>query len=238
MVISFPSLQTSFRRPLVSLSYLQLDPTTDTNLLILWYVVGNITLNSSSPFDAPLINPNLLASRFDILTMVSAIKSARRFMSAPSWNGWIVEEYGEFAEAMSDAEIEEYARNNSATVFHPCCTAAMGPGAPGGDRTNGTETERRSERGGGVLKSDLTVKGTVGLRVVDASAFVSSLLWHKFITVLLFCLWPVRLAAVHSVCPHTRADVHSRRACCGPDQGHNEEWHNLIVSVARPIGAR
>lgn len=137
--------------------------------------VGNITLQSSSPFDPPVINPNLLATRFDILTMVSAIKSARRFMSASSWNGWILEEYGEFAQAITNAEIEEYARNNSATVFHPCCTAAMEPDVYSVTGTNTTGQEYGSGRRGGVLKSDLTVKGTVGLRVVDASAFVSDL---------------------------------------------------------------
>lgn len=186
--------------------------------------VGNITLQSSSPFDPPVINPNLLATRFDILTMVSAIKSARRFMSASSWNGWILEEYGEFAQAITDAEIEEYVRNNSATVFHPCCTAAMEPKVYSGTGANTTRKAHGSGRGGGVLKSDLTVKGTVGLRVVDASAFVSDLLClresvHEFTTVTMFCLLPVAFSAVHPVCPYTRADLYSRRACCRPDQG-------------------
>lgn len=102
-------------------------------------------------------------------------------MSAPSWDGWIIEEYGDFAQAKSDAEIEEYARNNSASVYHPCCTAAMGPGVSG---ANTTETERRSRGSRGVLNSDLTVKGTVGLRVIDASAFVSAFLsvWNLFMS--------------------------------------------------------
>ena len=81
-------------------------------------------------------------------------------MSAPAWKGWIVGEYGSFAQAQTDAEIEQYIRNTSATVDHISGTVAMGKT---GSTGNGT----------GALNSDLTVKGTVGLRVVDASVFVS-----------------------------------------------------------------
>ena len=80
-------------------------------------------------------------------------------MSAPAWEGYILGEHGAFAKAQTDAQIEDYARNTMDTINHVCCTAGMG----------------RSEaygRGKGVLNSDLTVKGTVGLRVVDASSFV------------------------------------------------------------------
>ncbi|THH18790.1 hypothetical protein EW146_g2256 [Bondarzewia mesenterica] len=119
---------------------------------------GNITLRSSDPFDAPSINPNLLGTEFDIYTMREAVKAARTYMSAKAWDGWILEEFGAFAEAQSDAEIEQYARNFGHTVSHVTGTVAMGKSGSAG-------------RGSGALNSDLTVKGTVGLRVVDASAF-------------------------------------------------------------------
>ena len=86
---------------------------------------------------------------------------ARKFMAAPSWDGWISGEFGAFAAAETDDEIEEYARNTSVTINHVSCTASMG-------KTGSTGP------GSGVLNSDLTVKGTVGLRVVDASIFVST----------------------------------------------------------------
>ena len=120
---------------------------------------GNISLGSSNPFDAPVINPNFLSNEFDIFTIREAIKAARKFMSAPAWSGWIVGEYGSFAQAQTDAEIEQYIRNTSATVDHISGTVAMG-------KTGSTGS------GTGALNSDLTVKGTVGLRVVDASVFV------------------------------------------------------------------
>ena len=92
--------------------------------------------------------------------MRESIKAARTYMAAPAWNGWITGEVGAFAQAQTDDEIEQYVRNNAFNVHHICGTAAMG-------KTGSTGS------GNGVLNSDLTVKGTVGLRVVDASAFVS-----------------------------------------------------------------
>ncbi|KAF5354793.1 hypothetical protein D9756_005765 [Leucocoprinus leucothites] len=119
---------------------------------------GNITLNSTDPFDAPIINPNFYDTEFDIFTIREAIKAARTFMAAPSWDGWIEDEFGAFKAAVTDEQIEQYARNTSDTINHVSCTASMG-------KTGSTG------RGSGVLNSDLTVKGTIGLRVVDASAF-------------------------------------------------------------------
>ncbi|EPQ58624.1 alcohol oxidase [Gloeophyllum trabeum ATCC 11539] len=119
---------------------------------------GSITLKSSNPFDPPLMDPNMLGTDVDTFVMLEAVKAARRFMSAPAWNGYILEEYGPFAEVHTDEEIIAYARKYASTVNHASCTAAMGKRGVVGE-------------GKGVLNPDLTVKGTVGLRVVDASAF-------------------------------------------------------------------
>jgi choline dehydrogenase-like flavoprotein len=117
-------------------------------------------LGSSNPFDSPVINPNFLSTEFDIFTLRESIKAARTFMAAPAWNGWIVGEVGAFALAKTDDEIEQYVRNSCSTVNHVSATVGMG-------KTGSTGS------GTGALNSDLTVKGTVGLRVVDASIFVS-----------------------------------------------------------------
>ncbi|KAF8797579.1 aryl-alcohol oxidase-like protein [Phlegmacium glaucopus] len=119
---------------------------------------GNLSLRSSSPFDSPVINPNFLGNQFDIFAMRESIKAARTFMAAPAWNGWITGEVGAFAQAQTDAQIEQYVRNTCSTVNHVAGTVAMG-------KTGSTGS------GTGALNSDLTVKGTVGLRVVDASTF-------------------------------------------------------------------
>ncbi|EIM86310.1 uncharacterized protein STEHIDRAFT_131881 [Stereum hirsutum FP-91666 SS1] len=95
--------------------------------------------------------------------MIHAIKVARRFMAAPAWDGWILGEVGAFKEAKTDIEIEEYARNNAFNVNHACCTVAIGT-------RNGDLEQGAGDGGEGPLEPDLRVKGTVGLRVVDASA--------------------------------------------------------------------
>ncbi|KAE9387132.1 alcohol oxidase [Gymnopus androsaceus JB14] len=119
---------------------------------------GNISLNSTSPFAHPLIQPNMLSTEFDIFTMREAIKAVRRFMAAQAWSGWILEETSPSSAAQTDAEIEAYIRDTCFTVNHVTCTVPMGK-------------DGEASSGSGALNSDLTVKGTVGLRVVDASAF-------------------------------------------------------------------
>ncbi|KAH9044917.1 aryl-alcohol-oxidase from pleurotus Eryingii [Lactarius deliciosus] len=104
---------------------------------------GSITLASANPFDAPNIDPALLNSDFDIFTMREGVKAALRFAAAPAWKDY----------AKTDAQIEAYARNHAATVFHPFSTAFMSP--------NGSSH--------GVVNPDFGVKKTVGLRIVDAS---------------------------------------------------------------------
>lgn len=125
----------------------------------------------------------MLSTGFDIFAIREAIKAIRRFMTAPAWDGYLLEEFGSFAQARTNKEIEQFARNTAVTVDHVCCTVYMGKtGTAGG--------------GTGALNSDLTVKATRGLRVVDASAFVSSitlrieLVLNHFLNVAFHYLWP------------------------------------------------
>lgn len=130
----------------------------------MYHTGGNITLSSRSPFDHPIISPKLLDTDFDIFTIREAVKSVHRFMSAPVWDGYVLGEYGDFSHARTDAEIEEYARSHSGTINHVSCTVPMGK----------TTTSGEGAMESGVLNAaDLSVKGTVGLRVVDASVFAS-----------------------------------------------------------------
>ena len=87
--------------------------------------------------------------------MREAVKAARAFVKAPAWSDYIISEFGEFANATTDEALDAYIRNNTSTFDHPVGSVRMGQGPEG------------------ALNADLTVKGTVGLRVVDASAFVS-----------------------------------------------------------------
>ena len=100
-----------------------------------------------------------------VAIMREAVKAARAFVKAPVWSDYIISEFGEFANAATDEALDAYIRNNTSTFDHPVGSVRMGQGPEG------------------ALNADLTVKGTVGLRVVDASAFVSAISslirWHR-----------------------------------------------------------
>ena len=118
-----------------------------------------MTLNSTDPFAYPVINPGLLSDEagFDLHTIREALKAGRRFLNATAWQDWIVAEFGPSANATSDEAIDAYIRENALVVNHVSSTVAMG--------------KRGDSKG--ALNPDLSVKGVKGLRVVDASAFVS-----------------------------------------------------------------
>lgn len=119
---------------------------------------GSITLNSSDPFAAPLIDPAFLKSPFDLHVMVESMKASHALMQAPAFKGFFKAIYGDQANLKTTADFEAYAKANAWTEWHPTGTAAMSP--------KGAQY--------GVVDPDLTVKGVAGLRVVDASVMVSS----------------------------------------------------------------
>ncbi|KAK7035343.1 hypothetical protein VNI00_011874 [Paramarasmius palmivorus] len=73
---------------------------------------GSIRLNSNNPYDHPIINPNLLGTDYDVAIMKEAVKSAHRFASAPVWNDYIL---GPFVNTTTDAELEQFIRDNAVT---------------------------------------------------------------------------------------------------------------------------
>jgi choline dehydrogenase-like flavoprotein len=127
------------------------------------YVGGSIALNTSNPFDQPLINPGFLESGFDVFAMRESVKSARQFLAAPAWRGYVLEPTGALANATTDELLDQYIRDNVFTSAHPVGTAAMSAK----DATYG------------VVDPDLRVKGVSGLRVVDASVMVSITIFQR-----------------------------------------------------------
>ncbi|PPQ76837.1 hypothetical protein CVT26_002295 [Gymnopilus dilepis] len=114
---------------------------------------GTVKLASNNPYDKPLIDPKYLTTDFDVFVKREAVKSIMEFAQAPAWKGYITGRFGNFASAQTDDQIDAYVRSLTTTIFHPFGTAAM---SPANSKT-------------GVTNPDLTVKGTVGLRIVDAS---------------------------------------------------------------------
>ena len=119
---------------------------------------GAVTINSSNPFSTPLVDPGLLSNGVDIVVLREAIRSARRFISAPTWSSYITSQ-SPTNNATTDADLEQYIRNNAVSFFHPVATTAMS--SFGADW--------------GVVNPDLKVKNTHGLRIVDAGVIVNVL---------------------------------------------------------------
>ncbi|KAF9002549.1 pyranose dehydrogenase [Cyathus striatus] len=115
---------------------------------------GSISLKSNDPFDAPLIDPAYLTADIDILIMKEAVRSAKRFFAGQAWKDTIIAPNGAFANATDDETLEHFIRSTSVSAgLHAVGTASM---SPKGARY-------------GVVDPDLLVKGTEGLRIVDAS---------------------------------------------------------------------
>jgi choline dehydrogenase len=125
---------------------------------------GTITLESSSPFDAPLIKANYLATELDRQRMVYGMRLCRDIaQSAPfkdAFSSW----YFPSADlgTMTDDKLLEAVRNTAETIYHPMGTVKMGP----------------SDDPTAVVDSSLKVHGVQGLRVVDASIFPEPVACH------------------------------------------------------------
>ena len=93
----------------------------------------------------------LLGEQGDMDRMVQGFKLMRSILSQPALAGLGGRELESSARARSDAEIEQFIRAYTDTIYHPVGTCRMGPGAMD------------------VVDAQLRVHGIESLRVVDAS---------------------------------------------------------------------
>lgn len=115
---------------------------------------GRIEIASADPHAAPRIAPNYLTTKKDIDDVIASTRLVERLRQTRAMGALIGGTMQFDCAGRSDDEIVEDFRQRSGTVFHPCGTCRMAP-----------------EGEGGVLDTDLRVRGVEGLRVVDASAF-------------------------------------------------------------------
>ncbi|KAJ7653272.1 aryl-alcohol oxidase [Mycena polygramma] len=115
---------------------------------------GTITLNSSDPFDTPLIDPALLVDDYDFFAIRVAVQKAVKFLSADAWQGFVIRPLDNLAQALtSEAALDAYIRQTVVAAAHPVGSAGMSP-------RNATW---------GVVDPDLQLKGATGIRIIDAS---------------------------------------------------------------------
>ncbi|KAJ7139070.1 aryl-alcohol oxidase [Mycena epipterygia] len=113
---------------------------------------GSITINSSNPFDPPLIDLGMLENDFDLFAMREAIKRAQQFFNAPVWKDLIIGPTRDL-ENITSAALDEFIRNTATPTLHLVGSAGM--------------SARDAQYG--VVDPDLLVKGLDGLRIIDAS---------------------------------------------------------------------
>lgn len=111
---------------------------------------GYIRLASNNAHDAPLIEMNYLSHPDDVTDLLKGVKKMRDIMeSAPLKDRIKSEMYT--GNARTDDELLEQIKMRADTIYHPVGTCAMGTGDDA------------------VVDLDLNVRGTQGLRVIDAS---------------------------------------------------------------------
>ncbi len=114
---------------------------------------GEIRLQSADPRKYPKIIPNYLSTETDCRTIVAGVNTARTIARHAPLTSKISEEYRPNSSLdMDDYEATlDWARNNTASIYHPTGTCKMGTGKDA------------------VVDPRLRVHGIKGLRVVDCS---------------------------------------------------------------------
>ena len=114
---------------------------------------GFIRPKSPDALATPAIQPNYLSTPHDRATIVAGLRLARRLAATRALAPYVAGEYRPGAEAVTDADLLEFAKDKGATIFHPAGTCRMGPAS---DPL-------------AVVDPSLRVHGIDGLHVVDCS---------------------------------------------------------------------
>lgn len=117
---------------------------------------GTVHIASGDPAQAPRIVSNYLTHPHDAAVLVEGLKMLRDIYRQPAFRDFVAEgEYMPGDDAISDADLERFARHKGGTIFHASGTCRMG-----GDERS-------------VVDAQLRVRGVDNLRVIDASVMPS-----------------------------------------------------------------
>jgi choline dehydrogenase len=112
---------------------------------------GEIRLASADPLKAPIMDPNYLATEYDLKILLAGLRQGRDILAARAFGPWLEEERLPGVAMQSNAELEDFVRATAETEYHPVGTCKMG-----GDPL-------------AVVDEELRVRGIERLRVIDAS---------------------------------------------------------------------
>ena len=114
---------------------------------------GAVSLSSADPRALARIKPNFLSRDADWTVLRSGVRIARQIADQSALRPFIAREIAPGSVKSTDDDIDTHIRTTSMTVHHPLGTCRMG--------SDGDEMA--------VVDSELRVRGTEGLRVIDAS---------------------------------------------------------------------
>lgn len=112
---------------------------------------GTIMAKSDDPFELPLLDPNFLSVPDDLRVLRDALRLHREIIAQPAFDAIRGEEFLPGIDKQTDAELDEYIKEDCNSVYHPVGTCKMGSDPMA------------------VVDDELRVHGLTGLRVVDAS---------------------------------------------------------------------
>ena len=112
---------------------------------------GQVTLRSRDPHDPPVIQHNMLSSRYDLETLMAGVKLGRSLLKTKAFAPFFEGEHTPGPNIDSDEALEGFVRANAGPCFHSSGSLRMG-----NDST-------------AVVDPRLRVWGLAGLRVLDCS---------------------------------------------------------------------
>lgn len=113
---------------------------------------GSVHITSSSPTANPAIDPRFLSTPYDLEALKQGAQFVRRVAQTAPFKDIYTKEFDPGISVNTDAEWEQWVKDNVWTFFHPLGTCAMMP-----------------RREGGVVDAELRVYGVSNLKIVDAS---------------------------------------------------------------------
>jgi choline dehydrogenase len=116
---------------------------------------GSVTLRSPDPREKPSIRFNYMSHPEDWADFRHCIRLTRDIFGQTAFDPYRGEEISPGSHVQSDADLDEFIRNNVESAFHPCGTCRMG----------------RKDDPNAVVDSECRVIGVEGLRLADSSIF-------------------------------------------------------------------